>query len=60
MTYSHLPVHRDQLWAQRSVTSTGELYLYNMAAATLKYWLENGIIAILSIEALCDRYGMFL
>jgi len=23
-----LPVHRDHLWAQRSVTSMGELYLY--------------------------------
>jgi len=28
-----LPVHRDQLWAQHSVTSMGELYLYF-------YWLQ--------------------
>ena len=29
MIYSHLPVHRDKLRAQRSVTSMGSLYLYH-------------------------------
>ena len=41
MTYSHLrglPVHRDQLRAQRSVMSMGELYLYYTGLFCLSFF----------------------
>jgi len=28
MTYRHLPVHRDQLWVQRSIKIMGSPYFY--------------------------------
>jgi len=41
-----LPVHRDQLWAQRSVSSMGSLYLYTKPSDWLGEHLQNDLFCI--------------
>jgi len=47
-----LPVHRDQLRAQRSVTSMGKLYLFYIPEVTLRDWTQATLIP--SLEVMID------
>jgi len=55
-----LPVHRDQLWAQRSVTSMGKLYLYYARSSDAKVsdYSAIQICLLLLFVVICARRNL--